>query len=223
MVATIPDGSVLRGHRPGDRGCALRPVHHQEGRHQQRPGRAGQRRDGRDRKRRRPVARGPRRAGDRRVRDAATSSSCAGSAPTGSSTATSWTSPRTTTSTTSSSTRSARARSDGVARCSSRRGLYLTTDLGPWSQNLVLPVVTRLPRGRRVMFPLPIETQEIVEYLRERIASDGSARGRPALPVGADRRGVPLRRDRAEDRQRRHHHRRGQPWDAMNTNSRRVE
>ena len=51
------------------------------------------------------------------------------------------------------------------------RGLYLTTDLGPWSQNAVLPLVTRLGRGRRVMLPLPIETQEIVEYLRDRIAS----------------------------------------------------
>lgn len=51
------------------------------------------------------------------------------------------------------------------------RGLYLTTDLGPWSQNLVLPLVTRLARGRRVMLPLPIENREIVEYLRERIAS----------------------------------------------------
>ena len=51
------------------------------------------------------------------------------------------------------------------------RGLYLTTDLGPCSQNLVLPMVTRLTGGRRVMLPLPIENQEIVEYLRERIAS----------------------------------------------------
>jgi NADPH:quinone reductase-like Zn-dependent oxidoreductase len=50
-------------------------------------------------------------------------------------------------------------------------GLYLTTDLGPWSQNVVLPAVTRLSRGRRVMLPLPIENREIVEYLRERIAS----------------------------------------------------
>jgi hypothetical protein len=50
-------------------------------------------------------------------------------------------------------------------------GLYLTTDLGPWAQNVVLPVVTRLARGRRVMLPMPIENQEIVEYLRERIAS----------------------------------------------------
>ena len=51
------------------------------------------------------------------------------------------------------------------------RGLYLTTDLGPWSQNVVLPVVTRLGRGRRVMLPLPIENREIIEYLRDRIAS----------------------------------------------------
>jgi len=51
------------------------------------------------------------------------------------------------------------------------RGLYLTTDLGPWSQNVILPVVTRLARGRRVMLPTPIENQEIVEYLRDRIAS----------------------------------------------------
>ena len=51
------------------------------------------------------------------------------------------------------------------------RGLYLTTDLGPWSQNAVLPVVTRLARGRRVMLPTPIETPQVIEYLCERIAS----------------------------------------------------
>ena len=51
------------------------------------------------------------------------------------------------------------------------RGLYATTDLGPWAQNIFLPTVTRLSRGRRVMLPLPIENREIVEYLRERIAS----------------------------------------------------
>lgn len=51
------------------------------------------------------------------------------------------------------------------------RGLYVTTDLGRWSQNVVLPAVTRLAPGRRVMLPTPIENQEIVEYLRERLAS----------------------------------------------------
>ena len=75
---------------------------------------------------------------------------------------------------------------DAVGKSSFRRvrpllkpgGLFLTTDLGPWSQNLVLPVATRLGRGRRVMLPFPIETQEIVEYLRERIAD---ARFRPVI------------------------------------------
>jgi NADPH:quinone reductase-like Zn-dependent oxidoreductase len=62
-----------------------------------------------------------------------------------------------------------------VRRLLKPSGLFLTTDLGPWSQNLVLPLATRLSRGRRVMIPLPIETQEIVEYLRERIA-DGRFR-----------------------------------------------
>ena len=55
------------------------------------------------------------------------------------------------------------------------RGLFVTTDLGPWSQNLVLPVATRFGRGRRVLFPFPIETHEIVEYLGERLA-DGRFR-----------------------------------------------
>ena len=62
-----------------------------------------------------------------------------------------------------------------VRRLIKPRGLYLTTDLGPWSQNLVLPMATRLSPGRRVMLPFPIETPDIVEYLRERIA-DGRFR-----------------------------------------------
>ena len=62
-----------------------------------------------------------------------------------------------------------------VRRLLKPRGIFLTTDLGPLSQNLVLPMATRLSRGRRVMFPFPIENQEIVEYLRERIA-DGRFR-----------------------------------------------
>ncbi|HZM83630.1 MAG TPA: NAD(P)-dependent alcohol dehydrogenase [Candidatus Limnocylindrales bacterium] len=35
------------------------------------------------------------------------------------------------------------------------RGVYLSTDLGPWSQNLVLPLATGMLRGRRSMFPFP--------------------------------------------------------------------
>ena len=35
------------------------------------------------------------------------------------------------------------------------RGRYLSTELGPWSQNLALAVVTPLFAGRRVTFPYP--------------------------------------------------------------------
>ena len=35
------------------------------------------------------------------------------------------------------------------------KGLYLSTDLGPLSQNLALPLVTPLLGGRRVRFPIP--------------------------------------------------------------------
>lgn len=49
------------------------------------------------------------------------------------------------------------------------RGLYLSSDLGPWSQNLVLPLVTPLLGGKRVKFPVPSHNQEMVRYFRELI------------------------------------------------------
>ena len=51
------------------------------------------------------------------------------------------------------------------------RGIYLSTDLGPLSQNPILALVTPLFGGKRVMFPLPREDQEMVRYLRELIES----------------------------------------------------
>ena len=42
-----------------------------------------------------------------------------------------------------------------VRRLLKPSGLFLTTDLGPWSQNLVLPVATRLSRGRTGDVPVP--------------------------------------------------------------------
>lgn len=52
-------------------------------------------------------------------------------------------------------------------------GVYVSSDLGPFGQNLALPVVTRVgpkPR-RRVVFPFPMETPEVLEHLRSRLAS----------------------------------------------------
>lgn len=48
-------------------------------------------------------------------------------------------------------------------------GVYLSADLGPWWQNLLLPLVTPLFRGRTVKFPIPRQDQEMMRYLRELI------------------------------------------------------
>jgi NADPH:quinone reductase-like Zn-dependent oxidoreductase len=45
-------------------------------------------------------------------------------------------------------------------------GIYLSSDLGPLSQNPFLALVTPLRRGRRVLFPLPLRPdREIARYL----------------------------------------------------------
>ena len=50
-------------------------------------------------------------------------------------------------------------------------GVYESSDLGPYAQNLALPLVTRLGRGRRVVFPFPSTSPEVVEHLRSRLES----------------------------------------------------
>jgi NADPH:quinone reductase-like Zn-dependent oxidoreductase len=48
-------------------------------------------------------------------------------------------------------------------------GIYLSTDLGPLSQNPILALVTPRFGGRKVMFPIPRNDQEIVRYFKELI------------------------------------------------------
>jgi NADPH:quinone reductase-like Zn-dependent oxidoreductase len=56
------------------------------------------------------------------------------------------------------------------------RGIYLSTDLGPWSLNPLLALMTRLGRGRRVRFPIPPRYRKPeVERLRAEL-EDGSFR-----------------------------------------------
>ena len=50
-------------------------------------------------------------------------------------------------------------------------GVYVSSELGPFGQNLALPLLTKVRRGRRVVFPFPIQTPEVLAYLRERLAS----------------------------------------------------
>lgn len=46
------------------------------------------------------------------------------------------------------------------------KGIYLSTDLGPFPQNPILALVTPLLRGKRVLFPIPKHDQGMVEYFR---------------------------------------------------------
>ena len=46
-------------------------------------------------------------------------------------------------------------------------GVYLSSELGPWCQNLLLPLVTPVFRGRKVKFPFPKQDQEMVRYFRD--------------------------------------------------------
>ena len=47
-----------------------------------------------------------------------------------------------------------------------RGGIYSPTDLGPWWQNPMLILITRLFRGKRVMIPFPKHDREMVEYFK---------------------------------------------------------
>ena len=55
-------------------------------------------------------------------------------------------------------------------------GIYLSTDLGPLSQNPILALVTPLFGGKRVMFPIPKDEPEMVRYFKELIESGRSGR-----------------------------------------------
>jgi NADPH:quinone reductase-like Zn-dependent oxidoreductase len=51
------------------------------------------------------------------------------------------------------------------------RGTYLSSDLGPWSQNPLLALTTPLLGGRKVMFPLPVNEPGMIRSLQELLAS----------------------------------------------------
>jgi NADPH:quinone reductase-like Zn-dependent oxidoreductase len=46
------------------------------------------------------------------------------------------------------------------------RGIYLSSDLGPLSQNPILALITPLFGGKRVRFPIPRDNQEMVRYFK---------------------------------------------------------
>ncbi len=50
-------------------------------------------------------------------------------------------------------------------------GIYASSEMGPFAQNLFLPLVTPLFRGRRVVFPFPRHDQEMVRDFKQRMES----------------------------------------------------
>nr|WP_246400834.1 NAD(P)-dependent alcohol dehydrogenase [Jiangella mangrovi] len=50
-------------------------------------------------------------------------------------------------------------------------GVYVSSELGPFAQNLGLALVTPLLRRRRVVFPVPLQRREMIEQLRDLLAS----------------------------------------------------
>lgn len=48
-------------------------------------------------------------------------------------------------------------------------GIYLSTELGSWSQNPMLAVITPLFRGKRVMFAIPQHDQEMMRFFKSLI------------------------------------------------------
>jgi NADPH:quinone reductase-like Zn-dependent oxidoreductase len=51
------------------------------------------------------------------------------------------------------------------------RGIYLSSDLGPLAQNLILPLITPLLGGRKVMFPTARQDRETLRHFKELIES----------------------------------------------------
>lgn len=68
---------------------------------------------------------------------------------------------------------------DAAGKCTFRqcrrliepRGVWTTTDLGPFAQNPLLVLATRFSRGRRVLIPMPAIDRPIVEYLKSLIVA----------------------------------------------------
>ena len=47
-------------------------------------------------------------------------------------------------------------------------GVYAATDLGPWGQNVIMPLLHKR-RGRRAIFPFPVASQSIVTFIKARL------------------------------------------------------
>jgi NADPH:quinone reductase-like Zn-dependent oxidoreductase len=51
------------------------------------------------------------------------------------------------------------------------RGIYLSTELGPFPQNPILALITPLLGGKKVLFPIPKHDQAMIKYIRGLVES----------------------------------------------------
>lgn len=49
----------------------------------------------------------------------------------------------------------------------SKHGIYISTELGKYSANIFLALITPIFKGKKVLFPLPQMNKEVIEYLRD--------------------------------------------------------
>ena len=47
------------------------------------------------------------------------------------------------------------------------KGIYISTELGDWSQNIFLALLTPFFGGKKVLFPIPKDTKEDIEFIKE--------------------------------------------------------
>ncbi|MCC7043810.1 MAG: NAD(P)-dependent alcohol dehydrogenase [Acidobacteria bacterium] len=53
------------------------------------------------------------------------------------------------------------------------RGIYLSSELGPWGQNLLFALFTPLGRGRKVVFPLPVDVNATLTLMTTLLETGG--------------------------------------------------
>ncbi|MDL5049259.1 NAD(P)-dependent alcohol dehydrogenase [Oscillatoria amoena NRMC-F 0135] len=55
------------------------------------------------------------------------------------------------------------------------KGIYISSELGPGAENLYLPLLTSIKRGKKVIFPLPIDISKSLAYVAD-LAEKGKFR-----------------------------------------------
>lgn len=53
-----------------------------------------------------------------------------------------------------------------------KKGVYISSELGPWVQNPFLALITPLMGGKKVKFPLPSNIMKSIEFVKKMIAED---------------------------------------------------